>query len=251
MSFRNDYETLYGISLLDDLHNYFPALLYDSSQFSNAQQVLSYIQQQTRRRFDLYSHGLEGYRQRSRTPFRSNATYTHTFPVYVAPSAPAAAGIDEDDEEEETIQFNIPLPQPRTPPPTVRAAPSTAAQNALNMERWILNSLQPNRAMDATTRLLMASLTGLLPQRGDPDFMQPVIVRPTREQIQANTSVSLVEEASADNCAICQDSFTAGTSQRTIHACHHRFHTHCIDTWFQQNVHCPVCRHDIRESPPS
>jgi hypothetical protein len=31
-----------------------------------------------------------------------------------------------------------------------------------------------------------------------------------------------------------------------MNVCHHTFHKSCIDTWFQENVHCPVCRHDIR-----
>jgi hypothetical protein len=40
---------------------------------------------------------------------------------------------------------------------------------------------------------------------------------------------------------------SAGHSVRRLNRCGHTFHTTCIDTWFQRNVHCPVCRHDIRE----
>jgi hypothetical protein len=25
------------------------------------------------------------------------------------------------------------------------------------------------------------------------------------------------------------------------------FHQTCIDAWFERNVRCPMCRHDIRE----
>lgn len=254
MSFRNDYETLYGVSLLDDLHNYFPALLYDSSQFSNAQQVLSYIQQQTRRRFDLFSHGQENYRRTH--PLRSNATHTHTFPVYVAPSAPAT----NDDEEEETLHFEIPIGQPRTPPLAAaganlnrnrnRVAPSTVANNALNLERILLNSLASTNPIDLPNRLLMSTLFNLIPDNPNTNanFMEPVIVRPTQQQIQNNTTHTTLSEASSDICAICQDTYSAGSTQRIINACHHKFHSQCIDTWFQRNVHCPVCRHDIREA---
>ena len=61
MNPNSNYETLYGVGLLDDLHNYFPALLYDSSSFENVQSVLGYIQRQTRNRFDLFSYGQREY----------------------------------------------------------------------------------------------------------------------------------------------------------------------------------------------
>ena len=57
----NPYETIYRVGLLDDLHNYFPALLYDSSAFVSVADVLQYIQRQTRRRFDLFSVGASAY----------------------------------------------------------------------------------------------------------------------------------------------------------------------------------------------
>ncbi len=56
-----NYETLYGVGLLDDIHNYFPALLYESTSFSTVPEVLSYVQLQTRRRFDLFSLGRGAY----------------------------------------------------------------------------------------------------------------------------------------------------------------------------------------------
>jgi len=54
-------ETIYGVQLLDDLHNYFPELLYNSGRFQNVQDVLQYITSVTRRRFDLFSYGREVY----------------------------------------------------------------------------------------------------------------------------------------------------------------------------------------------
>jgi hypothetical protein len=39
----SNYETLYGVGLLDDVHNYFPALLYDSDSFRTVQDVLQYV----------------------------------------------------------------------------------------------------------------------------------------------------------------------------------------------------------------
>ena len=187
---------------------------------------------------------------------RSNASYTHTFPVYVPPSAPGTND-NEVDEEEETIHFQIPIGQPRTPPLSAvnrnrtRVPPatptSTIANNALNLERILLNSLSSTNPIDLPNRLLMSTLFNLIPENTNANFMEPVIVRPTQQQIQANTTRTSLTEASSDICAICQDSYTAGSMQRSINACQHKFHSQCIDTWFQRNVHCPVCRHDIRE----
>lgn len=183
---------------------------------------------------------------------RSNATFTHTFPVYVGPSAPA----QNDDEDEETVHIEIPIGQPRTPPLAAAAAnrnrATTTANNALNLERILLNSLASTNPIDLPNRLLMSTLFNLIPDttNQNTNFMEPVLVRPTQQQIQTNTTRTTLSEASSDICAICQDTFSASSTQRTINACHHKFHTQCIDTWFQRNVHCPVCRHDIRDPPP-
>jgi hypothetical protein len=39
------YETVYNIGLLDDLHNIFPAILYEPEHFQNVQSLLLYITQ--------------------------------------------------------------------------------------------------------------------------------------------------------------------------------------------------------------
>jgi hypothetical protein len=54
-------------------------------------------------------------------------------------------------------------------------------------------------------------------------------------------------DAEDDICAICQDPMEPGSNACSLNACDHRFHPGCINTWFQRDVHCPVCRHDIRE----
>lgn len=72
----------------------------------------------------------------------------------------------------------------------------------------------------------------------------PVIVHPTSQQISAATE-STSPDDDAGNCAICQESLT-GTVTRIRH-CGHAFHPNCISEWFTRSVHCPNCRHDIRE----
>ena len=78
-------------------------------------------------------------------------------------------------------------------------------------------------------------------------FLQPVVVRPTAEQIAQNTTVGRLVSDIDQSCAICQDTLTSDQDGRKLNACGHWFHVSCIDTWFERNVHCPVCRHDIRE----
>jgi hypothetical protein len=77
-------------------------------------------------------------------------------------------------------------------------------------------------------------------------FMEPVPVRPTREEIINGSAIEIVD-SDDESCAICQDSMAPGSESRCLSACDHRFHVGCIDTWFQSSVRCPVCRHDIRQ----
>lgn len=89
------------------------------------------------------------------------------------------------------------------------------------------------------------------------DLLTPVPVVPTREQLYAASIVSSIEPPADITCAICQDhepptdaGLQSGRSNgewRILRHSSHRFHRSCIDQWFQQNVHCPVCRHDIRD----
>ena len=77
----------------------------------------------------------------------------------------------------------------------------------------------------------------------------PVVVHPTAEQITAGTQIEIVD-ADEEICTICQDRMAPGSEARAIRVCDHRFHTECIDTWFQRSVICPTCRHDVRDLEP-
>jgi hypothetical protein len=79
------------------------------------------------------------------------------------------------------------------------------------------------------------------------NLWQDVIVAPTNDQIAAGSELMEHSAIPEDtNCAVCME---RGESQqwRKLH-CTHLFHKSCIDTWFQRNAHCPVCRADIREA---
>ena len=53
----SSYQVVYGVHLLDDLHNYFPALLYDMGRFRTLPQVFQDVRHQMDRRFNLFSYG--------------------------------------------------------------------------------------------------------------------------------------------------------------------------------------------------
>lgn len=49
-------------------------------------------------------------------------------------------------------------------------------------------------------------------------------------------------KASDSICAICLSEYQPKETIRTVPACNHYFHTHCIDEWLKINATCPVCR---------
>ena len=51
------YTSIFGVGLLDDLHNYFPDILYNPRRFGTFHDMLDYIQEQSRQRFNLMDYG--------------------------------------------------------------------------------------------------------------------------------------------------------------------------------------------------
>jgi hypothetical protein len=83
-----------------------------------------------------------------------------------------------------------------------------------------------------------------VPSTLPPGWNDPIVVHATPDQILAATETSTPQDDSG-NCAICQETLT--TPATRIRHCGHSFHTTCISEWFTRSVHCPNCRHDIRE----
>lgn len=217
----SSYETLYGVQLLDDLHNYFPAVLYEGGQFHSVRDLLVYIQSQTRNRFDLYTYG-RTHHTRQRRATSSPPPPLNPPPLHPAPfAAPSSSPIRVPAIFEESVEDNLP-----------------SAETLLNS---ILNHLLPSTSTRTTHVPVYYSMNVGLGQQN----LEPVIVRPTRQQIQAATTVLRLPVV--EPCSICQDSIQVGQNARKLNHCGHVFHEGCIDTWFGRNVHCPICRHDIRE----
>ena len=207
------YETLYGVGLLDDIHNYYPAVLYDPTRFRSVGELLHYVQMSTRARFDLFTFG-----QRA----------------FLASQLPVAPTTD--------------LSGVQTPPVRPRATLNPPFPGRAYRTNRIFIEEESDLGDHDAARNLLATLLGALGTNtviAPPQF-DDVDVAPTAEQITAGTRVIRLDEE--DTCSVCQDTITLEEDARQITHCEHNFHVGCIDTWFVRNVHCPVCRHDIRET---
>lgn len=81
------------------------------------------------------------------------------------------------------------------------------------------------------------------------DFLNPVAVRPTEEQIAAAThrvTYGSIPSPLNTSCPITQTEFLSDDNVVEILHCHHVFSESAFNQWFRQNVHCPLCRYDIR-----
>ena len=305
MSSYSEYETAYGIGLLDDLHNYFPALLYgEPSSFRSVSEVLQYIQNQTRQRFDLFSRGHRQYMNRNETVYPSTAPAAAAVPApvpapvpvpAVAVAVPSATAPSSQSPEPASLHLNLNLPrsgsfsrrrtyaqaagstasnfpnslpgpvfpipvvQPRTPIVryyTTNTHPVTEDddddEDEALLERTATQLIQNLLQMPVVTTGLtrytvpLTNMVGLNQNAMDA-FLEPVIVRPTPEQITQFTTVGNLSSDEEPLCAICQETLRPDEEGRKLNACGHWFHRGCIDTWFARNIHCPNCRHDIRE----
>jgi hypothetical protein len=237
-----NYQRVYGVTLMDDIHNYFPAILYEQNRFNSVADLLGYVRSQMRRHFDLFS----------------NQTRMYTADRAAPPAAPVAARA--------TPRVRVHVPHMHVPHLERQSSLASTSQYvqqtgvprseviwtnlAVPVESDPIDSSLGNqliRELLGSTSIasIINEFSGLASQP-----MTPVIVRPSAQQIATASTVTTVdaEASTTAMCAICQDSISPGTSARRLTACTHTFHTGCIDTWFTSHVCCPVCRHDIREA---
>lgn len=81
------------------------------------------------------------------------------------------------------------------------------------------------------------------------NFMTPVIVRPTLEQINSSTISStfdLIENPINSTCPISIIEFRNDDIVTKILYCGHLFLKIELENWFRSNTRCPMCRYDIR-----
>jgi hypothetical protein len=249
------FETPYGFTLLDELHNFFPELLYDELLFQDL--LPRYIRVRTHELFpaaftrqqNMYRLYLASNRRTRAVQWLQPAPVVSPQTNVVSTGAPAPT------------HAPVPEPTPATPSTPVRTQRPRVTPNA---------PVRPTRANDVLSEFVSAlmsmplsneipSLQGLnINQNTGPiwtymggtfdlgNLWSDVEVRPSAEQIDAGSELVNQTAIPADvTCAICLD--RGERSQwRRLH-CSHYFHCDCISRWFAQNVVCPVCRADIRD----
>ena len=230
------YQVVYGVGLLDDVHNYFPALLYDQGRFQNITNVFSYVRSQLNNRFNLYAYGA-----------RLAQAQASAAPAYTTTTTPPP------------MHPMTPMP-PMTPTPVVRSVRGAASDNeVLASASFLLNMLNLGLEGEAGFTPLRAGNFGAgTPRVGTGGiggtwaaFRAPVIVAPSTAILASNTSVLNASDLSNNLvgvvCTICQDTVVSTDLCRRLNACQHVYHKACIDEWFTRSVFCPSCRHDVRE----
>ena len=214
-------QNIYSIQLLNDLHNYFPDILYNPRRFQNVQDLLAYIQSVANQ--TPFSRGYSIYSQQQTNRNNRHINPPRTPPIWTS--------------------FEAEIPPTRIRIPLNTANANTTANATANTTNSINNTL---------INTLLGSLLGEtfeVPIRSNlQEFLnQRVYINPTEREIDSATILYNTSNRLENNCAICQDIIDVNEEVRRIHHCGHYFHRICIDTWFQQNVHCPTCRYDIRD----
>jgi len=241
------YERVYDVNLLDDLHNYFPALLYNQDLFQTVPDVLGYIRQRTMRRFNLFDYGRRQYEAgapmagapMAHQPMAgapmAHQTMAHQPRAYMAPRAPM------------TQTAGQPV---RVQPPPARAPMAATRFTSVNdlttlipllerLEQLGLGAQPPTDILPVRAGLRRGPLAGLY---------EDVVVHASQDVINGASTETTLAEDLEDNCAICQDRMRQGELVRKLTACSHEFHRACIDNWLlRSSVMCPTCRHDIRQ----
>lgn len=226
------YETVYGVHLLDDLHNFFPAILYHPSRFITVTDLLTYVQVQMNSQFNLYNRGARQYMQAHGLDGQRGYTTA-------APSLPTRLATPS-----YTRQTTAPQP------PVVMETETIDITHLFGGGPTTLDALlglaappPPRNDTSLLTSILQAMRGG-----GNRDPFAPVVVAPTAEQVSRASSLRSAVVADEQNtCSICQESYTEGQAIRHITHCGHEFHINCITPWFESHVQCPVCRFDIRD----
>ena len=79
--------------------------------------------------------------------------------------------------------------------------------------------------------------------------MEDVNVTPDINVLTSASSIHIYNtlETEFESCSICMENFSSNSIVRKLNNCGHIFHVDCVDTWFETNIRCPVCRTDLRE----
>ena len=119
--------------------------------------------------------------------------------------------------------------------------------------------LSPNLLSNYTATPITGS--GLLPELVEVTLYSPQIqnIEESIEDVAVSPNINVLSNSSSvhiyrslntefESCTICRENFNPNSIVRRINGCGHVFHINCIDTWFESNITCPVCRIDLRDA---
>ena len=110
-------------------------------------------------------------------------------------------------------------------------------RNQLNSTNFNRQYISPNLFSNYTTNPINGS--GLLPE----------LVEVTLYSSQLpNTEEQMEDVVVSPNINVLSNSSSVHSIVRKINGCGHVFHINCIDTWFESNITCPICRVDLRDT---
>ena len=136
--------------------------------------------------------------------------------------------------------FNQPSQTPQIPPTTPTSSTPLTSSSSRSGSRYNIEFLysyipsQENRELNSE--------------------MVDVPIYPTLEQINnavTNIPFSSIQNPLNERCPIRLENFGPNDIVSQIISCGHVFSSSGIQEWFQSNVHCPVCRYDIRDYNPT
>jgi len=271
------YEHVYGFDIFDTIHNFFPEIMYDTDLFTNDMETwfryrlsvlfpAMYTRQQNlyriyrsntvRSEYDNWRQSNDSFitrpvpmrfgpasSSRNRVNTQRNIPRTNSIPATPIAAQTSRTGINSRINQPYPVQTN-PMP---SQPMEFRRVVRTPNVIQPSPESLLISILNPEIRNEMS--ILSNLATHLWRDMDSQEIYTDVLVAPSAQHIERASTIQENSQIPPETvCAICQDHETSTPTNtwRILH-CHHSFHTNCIDTWFEQNVHCPVCRTDIRD----
>ena len=126
---------------------------------------------------------------------------------------------------------------------------SSIFTNIENINRTDVDDSDLQIYINNITNLLNSPIIRNHMSQNIPSNLEPVIVRPTSDQIRnacESLSFHMIENPLNSNCPILVEPFQPNDIVTRIIYCGHCFNPPSLQRWFSANVRCPVCRYDIR-----
>lgn len=251
------FETVYGFALLDELHNFFPELLYDAQLFgAETVRWMRYrINTLFPQAYTRHNHLYQIYSAHSRT--QDYARWHHD-DTGVGDTPPPLSRVTNT-----SMNDRLRSPPPAPPAPHSPRVEETAQPAVLLPERTGARSRRISRGVDPptirTTPTLFSSIFLDFPLQDPiandmpvPNLLnlfnlafQDVTVAPTEAEINRVSTLRNNDDVPDEIvCSICQE-HGSEHPWRTL-TCSHMYHRPCIDRWLSSHTQCPICRADIR-----